>query len=158
MVLDNLELRPYQYEEDLDYDKSLRITARILLSEEQYSELGKLPRIVKVIRKGIDNDQREMELIEFAWSKSNNEIKEKIGLYDKKEKRRLPMAVWSNNLMKLVAEQHLMIEGLLTILASDGVLEEGKINEIKKNITEERIWEKRRELNHLNADLDEYEM
>jgi hypothetical protein len=46
----------------------------------------------------------------------------------------------------------------LTALVSSGVIEEEKINEIKKNITEEKIGEKRRELNHLNADLDGYEM
>ena len=156
LILNNLELIPYQYREDLGYDKSLTIAARMVMSEKQYAELGKLPNHIEVLRGGIDKEPKEMDLVELAWSKSNNEIKVEIRLFDKEDKASLPCIVWQDNSARLAAEQSLIMDELLEILVSTGILEAEKINEIKSKITRDRVWEKRRELNRLRVDLDEF--
>jgi len=129
---------------------------RANLSREQYSELGKLPNIVKVIRKGIDNAPREMELDEVAWSRISDEIKEEIWLYDKEDVREVPSMGWIGRGMRRVAEHDLIIKDLLDILVSEGIIKEKKIKEMKAKITKERQWEKRREFRQLDGDLDDY--
>lgn len=77
LILGDLELKPYQYKEWLDLDDYLTIAARILLSEDQYVALGKLKNPIKVIRHGIDEEPRKMDLVETAWSKDNGKSKKK---------------------------------------------------------------------------------
>jgi hypothetical protein len=158
LILDNLELKPYQYIERMNFDDTLSIRARVILSDAQYSDLGKIHGSVKVIRRGIDDKPREMELQEIAWSKRNGELKEEIWLSDKKETKSTPPIGWVGNLAFVVAEHDLILEELLNTLVSEGVTSEGKIKEIGDKITRERNWTKRREFNRLRlgTDLDEF--
>lgn len=156
LVLNDLELVPYQYREYLDSNDSLAIVARVILSEELYSNLGKLPEYVQVIRRGIDEKPREMELIETHWSKAGDEIKEQIRLYDKEEVPELPVLGWVFGEATEVAIQSLILNGLVDILISNGVLEKEKLDEMKAKITEQKIWDKKREFNRLKIDLDRF--
>jgi hypothetical protein len=157
LIVDNLELEPYQYTESLGFDKSLTINARVVLSEVEYAEIGKIQGYAKVTRQGIDNEPREMELAEIAWSKEGDRIKEEVMLEDKTENERIGAGDFFRNFAVLVTKQSLLIDELLNVLESEGILKDEKIKEIKTSITEERIWNKRRELNHSARDLDEFE-
>ena len=151
----DLELKPYQYREDVGWNDSLTIAARIVLTEAQCVELGKLYDVIRVVRSGIDPEPREMILREIAWYKDNGEIKEEIWLFEKEEKEDLPN-ISINNLERLVAGQSLIIDELLNILVSNNILEGKKVNELKAKITDDSVWEKRRELNRISVDLDEF--
>ena len=155
-MLDNMELKPYQYNES-SFGGALTITARVILSETQYYKLGKLPKYVKVIRSGIDETPREMSLQEGAWSKSNNEIKEEIRLYDKEKKRRLPVLGWLHNLSSVAAEQSLIIDELLNIIILTGTIKDDQITAMRAKITEERVRDKVREFYYSKIDLDEFQ-
>ena len=156
-MLDNLELVPYQYKDNIGYNDALTIDFRVVLTEAQYSDLGKLPIFVKVVRNGIDKEPREMKLVEVAWSKNNNEIKEQIGLFDKEDKPKLPWLHLIESSARFTAKQSLIIDELLKALVSKNVLNNSDVDEIKSKITSDNIWEKRRELNNLGIDLDEFE-
>lgn len=153
LLLEDLELEPYQYREDTGYDESLTITVRVVLSEAQYAMLGTFPPFIKVVRGGIDEEPREMEIVEIAWSKSGNEIKEEICLYDKSETPSIPIMGWQFNLARLAARQSIILDGLINHLTTRKIIDEEAIHEIKSNISEGQIWEKQRELNHVK-DLD----
>lgn len=157
LILNNLELTPYQYKEQVNSNGALTIKARINLSEEEYSDLGELREIIKVVRRGIDEEPREMELREIAWSEIKNKIKEEIWLFDKEEdKKSLPWMGYIGYSLKVVAEQSLVIDGLLDALVSEGILKEEKVKEIKAKNTKDSNWRKRREFYRSPIDLDEY--
>jgi hypothetical protein len=156
LILDDLELKPYQYTEHADYDNNITIAARVVLSEEQYNALGKLPIFIKVTRTGIDEEPREMELAELAWSKNGNEVKEEIRLFDKEKTPELPFLVWQRNLSRLAAEHSLILDELLAALTSNNIIGKENIREIRSSITDERVWEKQRELNRVKVDLGEF--
>lgn len=157
LILNDLELKPYQYKEFLGADKSLMIDARIVLTEDQYAEIGRFKKYVMVVRKNIDEKPREMNFFEAAWSREGDEIKEQITLFDRKEREKIsPFGPWLKNLKILAIKQSLIIEDLSNILVSKGIIDEEKIKEIVTNITEERIRDKDRELNRLPRDLDEF--
>jgi hypothetical protein len=62
LILNGLNLKPYQYKESLSFDKSLTIQARIVLSEAEYAEIGRFDTYVKVVRQGLDNKPRETDI------------------------------------------------------------------------------------------------
>jgi len=158
LIINDLELKPYQYEEFLYPNGSIRIKARIMLSESQYNDIGKFQKYVRVIRQDIDDKPREMKLSETAWSKQGGKIKEQIMLVDEKEKDEIGLVdPLLKNLEILLAEQSLLIEELSTMLVSEGILSQEKIKEFKMKITEERVRNKRRDLRCSLRDLDEFE-
>lgn len=158
LILDGLELMPYQYIEEYDRDDRLIIRARFTLSKEQYSHLGGLPNVVTVIRRGIDEEPRKMELSEIAWSERGNEIKEQIFLCDKDEDNYPNPLLLLENAVSLTVKQSIIIDELLNALVSNSVISGEQAHEIKANATNERILEGERELNRIKDDLDEYHL
>lgn len=158
IILNDLELEPYQYTEDIDDNNRLTISTRVYLTDEQYTKMGLFSGIVKVIRSGIDRESREMTLVEVAWSKKDDLIKEQIELFDTVEESRQLWADWEYNKLEFSVEQHLMIKEMLAGLISKGIFNEVEVKQMKNKITKGAIWNTKRELNRTEADLDDYEM
>jgi hypothetical protein len=142
--------------ESIDFDKSLSIRARVVLSEAQYSDIGELPDIVKVIRHGIDETPRDMELYEIAWSNCDNEIKEELLLLDKETKNSLPRQCYVGNSERELARQNLIINDLLDMLIAKDVLKGEQVEELKARSIGKGRWRRIREFYRLSIDLDEY--
>lgn len=155
--INDLVLIPMKYREDTDLDGRLSINARFCLSEEQYADVGKLPGVVKVVRRGRDVDEtpREMNLTELAWSKRGNEISEEISFCDKDN----ILSSFTNldNSVELVVKQSVIMDELLKLLVSANVLSQSQINDMLTKITDEKLTGKERELNQLKNDLSEYD-
>ena len=157
LMLNSLELVPYQYHENIGYDGSLTITARVTLEEPQYAALGSMLDSINVVRVGVDETPRKMRLNEVAWYKKNQEIKEEIQLFDEEDEIKLPPIPWLNGLSELVAKQSLIIDKLLNLLISKDIIDVDDVKDIQLNITDENVWNKRREFNRISRrDLDEY--
>lgn len=157
LILNDLELKPYQYHENISYDGTLTITARVILTEPQYVALGTMLDSINVVRVGVDERPRKMRLNEVAWYKKNQEIKEEIQLFDKEDEIKLPSIPWLNGLSELAAKQSLIIDELLNLLVSKGVIDDTGLMGIQSKITDEHVWNKRREFNRISRrDLDEY--
>jgi hypothetical protein len=129
LKLNDLQITPYQYEESIDLDDSLSIRARIILSKEQYSALGKLSETVSVVRQGIDEDPREMEISEIAWSEHGDEINEEILLHDTEGKIVSPFLMIENSI-SLIIKQNIIIDELLNLLVSNNIIRTEQINEV----------------------------
>jgi hypothetical protein len=159
LILNDLELKPYLYKEDQDFNGRLRIDARLILSTEEYSKIGKLPEIVKVTRFGIDETPIAMELTENAWSRLGDKIKDDISLeeYNEDEIDRSLWAVNLRNSRKLLIEQSIIIDKLLITLVSNGLIDEIKMQEIKTGISREKVLEVERGFNYSEADIDRFE-
>lgn len=159
LILNDLELKPYLYKDNQDFNGRLKIDARLILSTEEYSKIGKLPEIVKVTRFGIDETPIAMELTENAWSRLGDKIKEDISLeeYNKDEIYRSLWAVPLRNSRKLLIEQSIIIDKLLIALVSNGLIDETKMQEIKTGISRERVLEVERSFNYSEADIDRFE-
>jgi hypothetical protein len=156
LKLDDLELRPYQYKQTLYSNKRLQIYARFILSKEEYSKIGELPRVIKVIRNGIDVVPKEMKLTEMAWSEYADKIKEEIHFSEMEPGNKLPLVSLSN-LFSLATEQSILIDELLNMLVSNGVIENETVNKMKAKIDDKTVGEKRREFSRLKTDLDEFD-
>jgi hypothetical protein len=156
LTLDGLELKPYQYKEMPYSDKRLEIHARFILSKDEYSNIGKLPRVIKVIRTGFDDEPNEMQFIEIAWSEFGDKIKEEIHFSEKELGNRLPLVTLAN-LYSLATEQKILLDEVLNLLVSNGVIRNEMLNELKTKIDDNIVEEKKRELRHLKKDLDEYD-
>ena len=98
-----------------------------------------------------------IESNEVAWYKKNQEIKEEIQLFDEEDEIKLPPIPWLNGLSELVAKQSLIIDKLLNLLISKDIIDVDDVKDIQLNITDENVWNKRREFNRISRrDLDEY--
>jgi hypothetical protein len=158
LMLNDLELNPYQYHDEVNHRGSLRINARVILSESQYATLGKMTKVIDVVRVGIDEQPRKMLLDEVAWHKSDQQIKEEIRLHDYESKNELPLIPWLGGMAELVAKQSLIIDNLLGLLVLKGIIADENVNEIYSTITDECIRERKREYNRIDRkDLDEYD-
>jgi hypothetical protein len=155
--IDSLVLIPMKYGEDTDLDGCLSINARFCLSEAQYADVGKLPDVVKVVRRGNDIDEtpREMDLTEIAWSKRDNGIHEQILLRDKDNI--LSNFTCLDNSVALVVKQGMIIDELIKMLVSAKIISQRQIDGLMAEITDEKVKERMRDLNQLKNDLNDYE-
>lgn len=84
LLIDTLELYPYEYEEDF-FDDRLTVDAKVLVDLELFEELISIyyeNRSVSVLRKGISEQPREMEIVLGTWSIDGEKRKLWIHLSD----------------------------------------------------------------------------
>jgi hypothetical protein len=80
LVINDLELVPYRYKEELDEKDMLTIDTFVELSEAEEKRLRALPTYFRVVRKGVQDDAREMRFGQILWSKKENEDKLRLRL------------------------------------------------------------------------------
>lgn len=84
LVLDTLELRPYEYREQI-IDGALTIWAKMVGSHTDVTRINRLIRTrtsFPVTRRGIQNEAREMRLGVAEWSEYEDRIKYRLVLVD----------------------------------------------------------------------------
>ena len=83
LVIDGLELHPYEYRES--FDTELMVIARVILTEEQVRfvrERQKAGAQFPVVRRGIDSKPRTMRFGQLLWSKHEEGTKYRLVLVD----------------------------------------------------------------------------
>lgn len=86
LLLDELELRPYEYREEVVGDEGLAIQAKVVSSEEQVELLRAMLRSrasLRVVRRGIQEEPREMRLGVAEWSQTEDRIRLRLVLVDR---------------------------------------------------------------------------
>ena len=157
LILDDLELTPYQYKEDFDCDESLSAEVRVLLSEAQFKKVKELRDrdSFTVIRIGINEIPRQMCIMPSAWSRDEKGIKYQFSLYDQKDDNTLSIYTTAWRVVDLVIKQDQIIEQLANLLIQKGVLKKEEYEGIKAAIPKRNLdieLELRQE-----KDLDEWE-
>ena len=157
LILDDLELIPYQYREDFDYDERLSAEVRVRLSEVQFKKVKELRErdSFTVIRVGINETPRQMCIMPSAWSRDEKGVKYQFALYDQKDINDINpyRIIW--RAVDLVIEQDQLLEQLANLLIQKGVLEKEEYEGIKTGIPK-RNWDIELEL-YKEKDLDEWE-
>lgn len=157
LILDDLELTPYLYEENFDYNNDLTIEGRVLLSEAQFKKVKELMEkdSITIIRQGISERPRQMRLLIDAWSKNEKNIKLQFSLNDLKDDKKLNPLRFLREAINLVIKQDQLIEQLANLLIQKGILKKEEYEGMKTGIPE-RNWEIELEFNRVK-DLDEWE-
>ncbi len=157
LILNDLELIPYRYREDFDYDERLSAEVRVLLSEVQFKkvkELGERDSFT-VIRVGINETPRQMYIMPSAWSRDEKGVKYQFALYDQKDINEVSpyRTIW--RAVDLVIEQDQLLEQLANLLIQKGALEKEEYEGIKTRIPKRNL-DIELEL-YKEKDLDEWE-
>ncbi len=157
LILDDLELIPYQYKEDFDSEEHLSAEVRVLLSEDQFKKVKELRErdSFTVIRVGINETPRQMHLRPNGWSKDERGIKCQFSLYDPKDTNDLSpfRTIW--RAVNLVIKQEQLIEQLANLLVQKDILTKEEYESIKAG-NPERNLDIEFEL-YQEKDLDEWE-
>jgi hypothetical protein len=135
LTIGELNFHPYSYKEYFDGD-DLCIEAKLILDEDRYNsikivsqESGK----ILVIRHGINEETRLMNLSLGLWSKENDKIKIQIKLNDAITNQ--SQALWMIHLADAISKSfknNAMIEILLTSLIDKGIFSEEDIEQIRE--------------------------
>lgn len=96
LILDSLELRPYEYREEI-LAGGLTISAKVVGSQADVTRIGRLIRSrpsFPVVRRGINDEPREMRLGVAEWSRYEDRIKYRLVLVDEEvtEERRAQLS------------------------------------------------------------------
>lgn len=158
LILDDLELTPYQYRENIDLYDSLSIEARVRLSDAQFEKfkcLNEKNFLLTVIRKGINETSKQMYLVPVGWSKDENGIKFQFDLYEPEKKlSAMPLRpLW--RAVDLIIKQDQIIEQLASLLIQKDIIKRIEYESIKARIPEEN-WDIKQKI-YKEKDLDEWE-
>lgn len=155
LILDDLELTPYQYREKIDLYNSLSAEGRVLLSEAQFERVKELiEKDIIVIRKGISETPKQMYLLPAGWSKDEEGIKLQFRLNEPKDENELNpfRTIW--RAVDLIIEQDQIIEQLANLLIQKGIIKKIEYESIKARIPEKN-WNIKLKLTK-EDDLDEW--
>ncbi len=159
LVIDGWELSPYKYSEEFD-SKVLTIHARVELTEADEGRLHKLPMYFQVVRKGINDEAREMRFGQMLWSKKENDDKYRVGLLlvdkalDEHGSRHGLFEPQFGNLVATAAAARLGVAGLIEKLVAKGVLSSEEA-EVIRALDKDSLRKELRENDRVD-DLDEW--
>jgi hypothetical protein len=156
LILDDLELTPYQYSEDIGSNDSLSAEGRVFLSEEQFDRVKELiEKDITVIRKGINETPKQMYLLPAGWSKDEKGIKFQFRLNESKDEKELSpfRTIW--RAVNLIIKQDQIIEQLANLLIQKDIIKKEEFESIKAGIPE-RNWNIELDL-YKETNLDEWD-
>jgi hypothetical protein len=144
LVVDGIEMYPHQYTEEAG-TAALRIDAKVKVSEEDSERL--LKRLEKrgyfpVVRRGIQDEPREMRFGMVNWSENEGEIKYNLVLVEKSPEDERPqhqLGIADANARAHLAFEIALRRELFTLLQSKGVLSEEEIAGLERK-AEENEW------------------
>ncbi|MHB8191785.1 MAG: hypothetical protein ACYDGL_00730 [Bellilinea sp.] len=139
LLIDTLELFPYEYEEDF-FDDRLRVDAKVLIDLALFEELISIfyeNRSVSVLRKGISEQPREMEIVLGTWSIDGEKRKLWIHLSDINNEPRktklfplVELGVKNRNLREQsIAQSHILLQ-LVELLRQKQIINGDEINQL----------------------------
>ncbi|MEF3225907.1 hypothetical protein LJA00_08525 [Campylobacter jejuni] len=164
IIINNLTIKPYSYEEEIDYD-ALIITFKAEVNSLKFNELKQLRvednEYLKVIRKGIKNEAIDMRFGQILWSHNSEEdiikfrctLVEKI--YDDNKDGGYSLFVPEmNNMQDIIGKNAEILSTLIDVLKTKNVLSTEEINKIC-NPTKEKLFDRFLEFYKVN-ELDEF--
>lgn len=149
LVVDDLNLKPYTYEEEFDKDV-LIITARVVPSEAEGRRLRELvvaKDYYPVVREGLGQEARAMRFGLVVWSRQEGTTKYLLTLveklYDEDAPQIHPGEPQVPNLVRLLSTALGVLDALLEALVTKGVLSEVERDAIRSEgdaQRDERRW------------------
>jgi hypothetical protein len=158
LVLGDWGLTPYKYHEEFDGD-ALIAQARVELTADEYEKLFAMPKYFPVVRKGIDDEPREMRFGQLLWSQSGDKYRVELYLVEKKhddtDRIRSFLEPQSSNDARRIVYSSIVLDRLIDSLVTKGILsaEEG---EKMRNIDDERQVELEMAKRNRVDDLDKW--
>jgi hypothetical protein len=162
LLIGDVEIVPYAYRE-FEQGGRIEIVARFVSDPDRLEQLYALARShepVDVVRVGIQDTPRPMQLAMRIWSESEGERKQEVHLADPEETELIPALsqtfgpLWGSH--DTVIRQQATLEGLMEVLRSKGLIDESDL---------QKIEEDRAQREHTTArsfkrvrDLDEWEL
>ncbi len=162
LLIDDLVLRPYFYEEEFDCD-DLSVKSRVMVSPDQDARLRMMMKddsYFLVRRRGINEVPREMRFSNtILWSRHGNKFKYELILVDRSyDEQDRPLArlfqPQMSRMQSAVAAQAEMVEAMLETMVTRKYLTEGDVAEMRKKAAE-RVWDRRREFFEVR-DIDDF--
>jgi hypothetical protein len=158
LVIDSMELHPYEYREEL-IDDSLTIWAKMVGTHADVTRINRLIRTrtsFPVIRRGIQNRPREMRLGVAEWSEYEDRIKYRLVLVDHQisDTMRAELGrIQEQNNRSAVAYYANLLDRLADLLVERGAITRGELDGIREAARKQPIVS-RHEVWHV-ADVDE---
>ena len=162
LVIDGWELHPYHYEESLR-SGGVHAEAKIELPKDEVARLRNILRsedFVPVVRRGIEDEPREMLISAEGWSEHENTFKYRLGLADRaaidsfrQDKNVVFMNILQNNLRDRLVITHSALTELLLLLGSKKVISREEIEALQASVRE-GYWDRAHELAKV-GDIDD---
>jgi hypothetical protein len=136
LLVDELEMRPYEYGETVVGD-GLVIRAKMVGTHDDITKLRELVRTrrwFRIVRRGIQDEAREMRLGVGEWSESEDGIKYRLVFVDRKLDRRSPpelARIEEENDRVALGFHANYLERLAELLVRKGFLSTGELDEIR---------------------------
>jgi hypothetical protein len=158
ILLNGWSLTPYKYKEELDGD-ALIAEGRVELTPDEYERLLLLPKYFSVVRRGIEDEPREMRFGRYLWSKSEDKYKVQLYLVEKRfDDTRSGhgfLEPQSSNDADSIVYSAILLDRLMDSLIHKGVLSAQECEKLK-NIDDELQMERERAKRNRVDDLDEW--
>jgi hypothetical protein len=160
LVLDGWALTPYKYSEEFENDV-LIARGRVELTADEYKKLFAMPRYFSVVRKGIDDQPREMRFGQLLWSLSGDKYRVELYLVEKKYDDTQPghgfLEPQASNDARRIVYSSILLDRLIDFLVTKGTLsaeEAEKMRNIDDELQIEREMAKRNRVGDLDKWLD----
>ncbi len=150
LVVDNVELHPYEYREEISDEGELTIWAKLVGSKTQVFRLRALLNTqdpFPVVRHGIQNEPRSMRFGVAEWSEHEGRIKVRLVLVDRDAHRAdhpEVLRIARENQQAAVAFYMNFVERLADVLETRGLLSAAEI-EAAREAAREAPWQARQE-------------
>jgi hypothetical protein len=141
LVINGLEIHPYTYQEEIDPELNrLVIKARIFTSQTeclQLSSMAQAAKPVAVVRTGVQDGIRLMNLITGFWSQHPDGIKQEIGLAEPVVKKKdplglIPLNTIYENATRVLFETMAVQEQLLDHFKEKGMISDAAVDQMRQ--------------------------
>jgi len=136
LLLDTMELHPYEYREEV-IEEGLTIWAKMVGSHSDVTRLNRLIRTrssFPVIRRGIQDEAREMRLGVAEWSEYEDRIKYRLVLVDQDIEQRVRVEmvrIREQNSQAALGYYANMVDRLAELLVERAVLDQTELDAIR---------------------------
>ncbi|HET9284277.1 MAG TPA: hypothetical protein VFR24_20180 [Candidatus Angelobacter sp.] len=141
LVIDDWPLTPYKYHEELS-GEALIVQARVEMTPDEFERFLNLPRYFPVIRKGIEDQPREMRLGQCLWSETADKYRVQVYLvesvYDKKGGHGVFQPQSHNDATRIV-HSAIILDRLLDSLVKKGVISAEESEQLTRFDDEKKI-------------------
>ena len=147
LVIAGSEYTPYKYSEEFDSKGRLTIETRVELSETEHEQIRQLNPYFPVVRKGINDDPREMRFGQMLWSKKDGKYRMNLILVDRSKDQPGDhgwLAPRLDNIEDTAAVSVITIRSLLDKLVEKGILsatERDVVSAVNETERRKELWE-----------------
>ncbi len=160
LVLDGWGLTPYKYQEEFQSD-ALIAQARVELTADEYEKLFAMPTFFSVVRKGIDDQPREMRFGQLLWSQSGDKYRVQLYMVEKTHDGSQPshsfLEPQASNDARRIVYSSILLDRLIDSLVTKAILSPEEAESLRNADDELQIeleMAKRDRVNDLDKWLD----